>query len=105
MLVEQRKSRKIFKVKAVLAVAGASPILVRTVDIGAAGMSVAVPGPLPVGLAATINFDLLVDGTSTPVSTAVKVGSCIFSSGDFKVSLSFSGLAPAASSALTRFLR
>ena len=82
-----------------------NPILVRTVDIGASGMSVAVGDPLPMGLTGRINFDLLVEGKSTPVSTPVKIGSCILSSGDFRVALQFTGLDPASSSALNKFLR
>lgn len=105
MLVEQRQTRKIFKVKAVIAASGAAPVVARTADISGAGMSVTVPDPLPVGFNARIAFDLLVDGKPTPISTGVRVTSCIFSSGDFKVALHFTGLEPAAASALNKFLR
>jgi hypothetical protein len=105
VLVEQRQSRKIFKVKAVLSLPTLAPVLVRTVDIGATGMSVSVSDPLPMGLMGRISFDLLVDGKSTPIATAIKVNSCIFRGGDFKIALQFTGLDPASSSALTKFLR
>lgn len=105
MLVDQRQTRKIFKVKAVLALDGVAPFMVRTVDIGTAGMSVTVSDPLPVGTTGKISFDLLIDGKTTPISTRIKVTYCIFSSGDFKIALQFSGLDPQASSALSKFLR
>lgn len=105
MLVEQRQTRKIFKVKAVIAASGAAPVLVRTADISGAGMSVTLPDPLPVGFNARIACDLLVEGKPTPLSTGVRVTSCIFSSGEFKVALQFTGLEPAAASVLGKFLR
>jgi hypothetical protein len=81
------------------------PIAVRTVDIGTAGMTVSISDPLPMGLIGRVSFDLLVDGKSTPIATGIKVNSCIFSGGEFKLALHFTGLDPAASSALTKFLR
>ena len=82
-----------------------NPVLVRTLDIGNAGMSVSISDPLPMGLIGHINFDLLVDGKSTPIATGIKVNSCIFSGGEFKLALHFTGLDPAASGALAKFLR
>lgn len=105
MFTEARPSRKIFKVKAVLSLPTLDPILVRTVDIGSTGMSVTVSDPLPMGLAGRISFDLLIDGKPTPIATSIKVTACVFSSGAFKISLQFTGLDPAASGALTKFLR
>lgn len=105
MLVESRLSRKIFKVKAVLSLPTLDPIVVRTADVGVTGMSVTVSDPLPMGLTGRISFDLLVDGKPTPIGTGIKVNSCVFSSGEFKIALQFTGLDPAASSALTKFLR
>ena len=105
MLAEPRQSRKIFKVKAVLSLPTLDPILVRTADIGSTGMSVSVSDPLPMGLNGRISFDLLIDGKPTPIATGIKVNSCVFSSGEFKIALLFTGLDPGASSALTKFLR
>ena len=105
MSAEPRQSRKIVKVKAALSLPTLDPILVRTLDIGSTGMSVSVSDPLPMGLIGRISFDLLVDGKSTPVATGIKISSCIFSSGGFKIALQFTGLDPVATTALAKFLR
>lgn len=106
MLTDQRKSaRKILKVKAVVAMDGQAPMLVRTLDISANGVSISVPEPMRGGQAGQISFDLMVDGKSTPIATRVKVMYCIFSSDEFKIGFQFLNLDMNAISQLARFLR
>ena len=103
---DQRQSpRKVFKTRAMLAVEGGAPVPARTTDIGAHGVSLTVPHPVSVGQSARLRFDLLVDGNVVPVNTRVKAQYCILSGGDFKVGFQFVNLEPAATSALSRFLR
>jgi c-di-GMP-binding flagellar brake protein YcgR len=93
------------KAKAQFAPDGRAPVMGRTADIGANGVSVTFDGPVEASLSGTLRFDLVVDGKVTPVNARTKVSHCIFSSGQFKVGLQFVSLEPAASAALTRFLR
>lgn len=88
-----------------LAVEGGAPVLVRTTDIGANGVSLTVPHPVGVGQTAQLRFDLLVEGTLVPVNTRAKVQYCILSGGDFKVGFQFLNLDMAAMTALSRLLR
>lgn len=106
MFNEQRTSaRKILKVKVVVAMDGHAPMLVRTVDISANGVSISVPEPMQAGLAGQLSFDLLVEGKSVPIAARVKAKHCIFSSGDFKVGFQFLNLDLNAMTQLSRFLR
>ncbi|MEW6373315.1 MAG: PilZ domain-containing protein [Pseudomonadota bacterium] len=106
MQTDQRQSqRKVFKTRAMLAVEGGAPVLGRTTDIGANGVSLTVPHPVGVGQAAQLRFDLLVDGNVIPVNTRAKAQYCILSGGDFKVGFQFLNLELAAMTALSRFLR
>lgn len=106
MLAEQRKSiRKILKVKAIAAMEGQAPVLVRTADISANGVSITVPEPMQTGQAGQISFDLLVEGKTVPLAARVKTMYCIFSNGDFKVGFQFLNLDLNAMSQLSRFLR
>jgi len=103
---DQRKSaRKIVKVRAVLAMEGQPPILTRTGDVSATGVSLTVPHPLQVGQAGQVAFDLLVDGQSFPVRARVKVMYCIVSHGDFKVGFQFTNLDVNTTAQLSRFMR
>lgn len=105
-MTEQRKSaRKIFKVKALVAMEGRAPELGHTTDIGANGVSITIPHPLQAGQAGQVSFDLLVDGRSVPLQARSKVMYCIYSHGEFKVGFQFLNLDLAAMSQLTRFLR
>jgi hypothetical protein len=105
-VTEQRKAaRKIFKVKAVVAMEGQAPVLGHTTDIGANGVSITVPHPLQAGQAGQVAFDLLVEGKSVAMQARSKVMYCIFSHGEFKVGFQFLNLDLAALSHLTRFLR
>jgi hypothetical protein len=103
---EQRKSeRRILKVKAVLALDGQAPMLGRTADIGANGVSVTAPSPMQVGQSGQVHFDLLVEGQVTPIHVRVRVVYCIFGGGEFKVGFQFLNPDLNTSRQLARFLR
>jgi hypothetical protein len=106
VISEQRTSaRKIVKVKAVVALEGQPPILARTMDVGANGVSLAVPGPLPAGQIAQVTFGVLVDGIATSINARSKVMYCILGNNEFKVGFQFLSLELATMTALARFLR
>jgi hypothetical protein len=106
VISEQRtSSRKIVKVKATVALEGQQPIPARTTDVGANGVSLSVPKPLPVGQAAQVTFALLVDGIATRINARSKVMYCIFGNDEFKVGFQFLNLELASMTALARFLR
>lgn len=84
---------------------GHAPVLVRTVDISANGLSISVPEPMQAGQAGQISFDLLVEGKRVPIAARVKTMYCIFSNGEFKVGFQFLNLDLNAMSQLSRFLR
>lgn len=106
MLTEQRKSaRRILKVKAVLALDGQAPMLGRTADIGANGVSVTAPNPVQVGQNGQVHFDLLVEGRVVPMRVRVRVMYCIFGGGEFKVGFQFLSPDLTTTGHLARFLR
>lgn len=106
MLTEQRKSaRRILKVKAVLALDGQAPMLGRTSDIGANGVSITAPHPLQVGQGGQVRFDLLVEGQVVPMRMRVRVMYCIFGGGEFKVGCQFLNPDLNTTNQLARFLR
>jgi c-di-GMP-binding flagellar brake protein YcgR len=106
VFIEQRQAeRKVLKTKAKLTVDGEDPIVTRTVDISASGMSLALPGPLPVGRPSQIIFDLVYEGKATPVNARTKVAYCIFSNGEFKVGFRFITLDLTAMTVLSKYLR
>lgn len=106
MSTEQRQSpRKILKVKAVLALDGQAPMLGRTSDIGANGVSVTAPNPLQVGQSGQVHFDLLVEGRVVPMHLRVRVIYCIFGGGEFKVGFQFLNPDLNTANQLARFLR
>lgn len=88
-----------------LAPEGAAPLLGRTSDIGANGVSLTMPHPVAVGQTVQVRFDMLVEGAVVPVNTRGKTLYCILSSGEFKVGLQFLGLELGVMTALSRFLR
>jgi hypothetical protein len=93
------------KVKAVVKMAGGEPMMTRTVDIGAHGVGLMSPNPLQPGQTGQIAFDLYFDGKSNPVNTPIRIVHCIYSSGEFKVGATFTGLAPAMSAAIAHYVR
>ena len=84
---------------------GQAPVLVRTSDVGANGVSITMPHPIQAGQAGQLRFDLLVEGQLVPVQARAKVMYCIFSGGEFKVGFQFLNLDLNAMSQLARFLR
>lgn len=106
MFTEQRKSaRKVLKVRAVVAMDGQEGMIGRTADVGANGVSITLPAPLPPGQTGQVSFDLFVDGKVTTINTRSRALHCIFSSGEFKVGFQFLNLELAAMTLLARFLR
>lgn len=106
MLIEQRQStRKVLKVKAMLALEGAATALVRTIDLGSDGMAVASPDPLPQGATGRISFSVFLDGKPTPISARSRITYCIFSHGEFKAGLQFLNLELGGMAAVAKFLR
>ncbi|MEW6025112.1 MAG: PilZ domain-containing protein [Pseudomonadota bacterium] len=105
-MTEQRQSpRKVLKTRAMLAFEGSAPVLCRTTDLSAQGVSITVPHPVVAGQTAQLRFDLLVDGNIVPINTRAKASHCILSHGEFKVGFQFLNLDLGAMTALARFLR
>ena len=106
MFAEQRKSeRKLVRTRARVLLEGQEPATGRTSDLGANGVSIALPDPLQVGQTGQLSFDLMVDGKLVPISARAKALYCIFSNGEFKVGFQFLNLDLSAMTAVARFLR
>lgn len=106
MHTEQRQStRKVVKTRAMVTAEGAAPLMGRTSDINTGGVSVNLPGPVGIGQAVQVRFDLLVDGQVVHINTRARVQYCILSGNDFKVGVQFQNLDMGATTALSRFLR
>ena len=106
MQADLRQSpRKILKTRAMFALEGSAPVLGRTTDISANGVSINVAQPVAVGRGAQLRFDLLVDGKVVPIQSKARTQYCILSNGEFKVGLQFMNLELAAMTALSRFLK
>jgi hypothetical protein len=106
VFIEQRQAeRKVLKTKAKLSIEGDEPVLTRTVDISASGMSLSLPKPLKVGMPGHIAFDLFFEGKATPINARSKVSYCIFSNGEFKVGFQFLTLDLHAMTVLAKYLR
>lgn len=88
-----------------VAMEGQAPVLGRTSDIGANGVSIAVQHSMQAGQSGQVKFDLLVEGRLVPVQAHARVMYCIFSGDEFKVGFQFLNLDLNAMSQLTRFLR
>lgn len=105
-MTDQRKSaRRILKVRAVVAMEGQPPVLCRTMDIGASGVSITVPHPLHSGQGGQVAFDVLIEGKPVTIQSRVRVIHCIFSSDEFRAGFQFMNLDPNATAQLGRFLR
>jgi len=102
---QRQAARKVVRTRIALAMDGHAPVMGKTTDVGANGVSVSLPDPLPAGLAGQVGFDLLVDGAFVPIQARAKVMYCIFSGGEFKVGFQFLNLELAAVTALARFTR
>jgi len=103
---DQRTSpRKILKAKAVVAIDGGAPMLARTADIGANGISITLPRPVQTGQTGQVSFDLLVEGKPYPIHARAKVMYCLLSSGEFKAGFQFMNLDLNAMTQISRFMR
>ncbi|MFZ3286746.1 MAG: PilZ domain-containing protein [Telluria sp.] len=107
MFSEQRQSpRKILKVKAgFVPEDGAAAVAGRSLDVGSNGMCITLAGPLKMGQAGQLSFELFLDGKASTIDTRSKVVYCIFSNGEFKVGFQFLNLALSAMAQLARYLR
>ena len=88
-----------------LALEGSAPVLGRTTDISANGVSVTLPQPVGIGQTAQMRFDLLVEGKLVPIHSKARTQYCILSNGEFKVGLQFLNMELNTMTALSRFLR
>ena len=105
MQADLRQSpRKILKTRAMFALEGSAPVLGRTTDISANGVSINVAQPVAVGQGAQLRFDLLVDGKVVPIQSKARTQYCILSNGEFKVGFRFVNLELSAMAAISRFL-
>jgi hypothetical protein len=84
---------------------GAAPLVVRSIDVGANGICLSFPRPIPPGLLCELNFDVFVDGKSNTVNSRSKAMYCIFSNGEYKVGFQFLGLDLGAMTLLARYMR
>ena len=106
MFNEQRTSpRKVLKTRAVVTVEGVGSLTARTVDVGANGICLSYPQPLPTGRECELSFDLFLDGKVSTVKTRSKATYCIFSNGEYKIGFQFLNLELAAMTLLAKFMR
>ena len=106
MFNEQRTSaRKVLKVKAKLVIDGGAPMVVRTNDIAASGMSLTVAEPCRTGATGLVSFDLFYEGKVSSINVRSKVAYCILSGNEFKLGVSFLNLDLGAMTTLAKFLR
>jgi hypothetical protein len=83
-------ARKVLRRAATVALPGGAERDVKTWDLGADGMSILSPKPIPPGTRCRLSFELPQGDKSTPVSVPGKVVYCSFSGADgFKVGISF----------------
>jgi c-di-GMP-binding flagellar brake protein YcgR len=103
---EQRQSqRKILKTRAMLVPEGGAPLMGRTTDLSANGLSVNLAQPLGIGQTVQLRFDLLVEGKVVVIHSRARTQYCILSNGEFKLGLQFLSLELAAMTAVSRYLR
>ncbi|KQQ89328.1 hypothetical protein ASF77_10660 [Massilia sp. Leaf139] len=88
-----------------LALEGTPPVMGRTTDLSANGVSVNLAQPVAAGQGVQLRFDLLVEGKLVPIHAKARTQYCILSNGEFKVGLQFLNLDLGAMTALSRFLR
>lgn len=98
-------TRKVLKTKAQLSISNGQPIEARTIDIGADGVGLLLPGPVSPGQQGRVILNMFFDGKAHLVNAAVKVSYCVFSSGEFRVGFQFVGLEPTALSSISAYLR
>jgi c-di-GMP-binding flagellar brake protein YcgR len=106
VVTEQRKSaRKPLRVKAMIAMEGVAPLVGRTADVSANGLSVTAPHPLKIGQTGQVNFELFFEGKATTIHTRSKTLHCILGNGEFKIGFEFVNIDLSAMAVLARFLR
>ena len=88
-----------------LALEGSAPVLGRTTDISANGVSMTLAQPVGIGQTAQMRFDLLVEGKLVPIHSKARTQYCILSNGEFKVGLQFLNMELGTMTVLSRFLR
>lgn len=102
---EQRTSkRKILKVKALLTMEGAQTVIGRTIDVGAEGVCLFVPGALKAGAIGVVRFEIFHEGKATSFSARSRVQYCILSNGEYKIGFQFVNLELSAMASLAKFL-
>lgn len=102
---EQRQSqRKILKVRALLTLPGAEPVVCRTIDVGGDGLCLAAPDSVRPGSSATICFEIFHAGKASAITVKAKAQYCILSNAEFKVGFRFVNLELSAMASLSRFL-
>lgn len=84
---------------------GAAPVVARTLDIGASGVSLLLNESVPTGRRGNVTFEMYFDGVSHIITAQASVIHCIFSSSGFKAGLQFSNLELPAMTAISRFMR
>lgn len=92
MDAEQRQSlRKVLRIKALLTIGSATPIVVKTMDVGKFGMGlVDIPEQLSAGQVVGVAFEMFFDGMNHDVSVNARVSYCIRGDGPgFKAGLQF----------------
>jgi hypothetical protein len=105
-VTDQRQSaRKILKVKALVVMDGQPPLMGRTSDIGANGISVTVGRPMQAGQLGQLGFDLLVEGRTVSIRARAKVMYSILGGDEFKVGFQFLNLDLNAMTQLARYLK
>jgi hypothetical protein len=103
---EQRTApRKVLKARAVVTFDGAAPITARTIDVGANGLCLSYPQPMPAGGECALSFDVFLDGKLNTVKTRSKALYCIFSNGEYKIGFQFLSLDLAAMTMLAKYMR
>lgn len=95
------------KTRAVVTFDGAAPLVARTVDVGANGICISYPEPLPLqqGQTCELSFDVFLDGKVNTVKTRSKAMYCIFSNGEYKIGFQFLSLELSAMTLLAKFMR
>ncbi len=101
---QRRAKRKVLKVKAKLVLEGAQPLMARTADVGADGVSLVLPNVLKTGTTCMVHFDIFHDGKAATINARSRVQYCVLSNGEFKVGFQFLHLELAALASLSKFL-
>ncbi len=102
---EQRTgSRKVLKVKALLAMEGEDTITARTADVGGDGLCLVVGKSLKTGAIGMVRFELFQDGKVKSIAVRAAVQYCVLSNGEYKVGFRFVNLELSAMASLAQYL-